>query len=288
MKVIQSFAQHTDGSPYCLSDDNVIYLNYYTYLLSYLTLKKYYGSVTMYCNDLAYNTIIKYIPYDEVIHMKNENGFKRWNLYKIQAIKNTVGDVVHVDSDVFLFNDLLAPFRDGKCDGIVQDRLIPRVNYNFSNSFIVNNKTYLTQNNIFDCGIYDGSCYSCGVLGMTSELKEKYLKMVQQLDSKEQEFNLNGIFFPAILEELGFYLTVKKYKANVHEILPNEEILKHRGDPKHVGTKYGYTHMWFKTKYVRKNVELIKNKIKKDFNEHYHLVEAYDELISGYNVMYIG
>lgn len=87
MKIIQSFAQYVDGSPYVLLNENVIYLNFYTYLLSFLTLKKYYGSVTMYTNQLGFETIVKHIPYDEIIILENQHGIERWNLYKLQAIK---------------------------------------------------------------------------------------------------------------------------------------------------------------------------------------------------------
>lgn len=195
--------------------------------------------------------------------------------------------MIHVDSDVFLFNDLFLPFIEGKYDGIVQDKLIPRVNHMFSNSFMVNNRVYLTKSGIFDCALYDGSCYSCGVLGMNNDMKVKYFEMVDLLSSKEKEFDLKNISFPSILEELGFYLTRLKYGFKVHEILPHNEILAHRGNPQYVGDKHGYTHMWFKTKYVKKNIELIKNKIKKDFNEYYSLVEEYDKFISNYKIEYV-
>lgn len=52
MKIIQSFAEFEEGTPH-LDDENVDKksLNFYSFLLSYLTINKYHGSVTMYCNQ---------------------------------------------------------------------------------------------------------------------------------------------------------------------------------------------------------------------------------------------
>ena len=65
MRIIQSHAEFEEGSPHYGAEKKAS-LNFYSFILSYLTLKKYYGHVTMYCNERAEKLLIKYIPYDSV------------------------------------------------------------------------------------------------------------------------------------------------------------------------------------------------------------------------------
>jgi len=69
-------------------------LNFYSFLLSYLTLKKYHGSVTMYTNQSAHRSLIKHIPYDNIVLMENKNKFDFWNKYKLDAMEKVNGDVI--------------------------------------------------------------------------------------------------------------------------------------------------------------------------------------------------
>jgi hypothetical protein len=64
MKIVQSYIINSTQD---LNDNS-----FYIILLSYLNLKKLYGNVTMYCNKIAYENIIKYIPFDEIIIMENK------------------------------------------------------------------------------------------------------------------------------------------------------------------------------------------------------------------------
>jgi hypothetical protein len=289
MRVIQSHAQYVNGSPYVRNDSlnyNEKYLNFYTFLLSFLTLKKYYGSVAMYCNLEAYNTFIKYIPYDEIIFKEPTESFDSWNYYKVEVINDQKEKFVHVDSDVFIFDDLFKPFNDGNYDGIVQDTITPKVNDYFSKHFVYENQSVLKKHGIFDISIYDGRCFSCGVIGMTMNVLEKYKNMTKKLMRIKNQLIFRYVQPTAIIEELGFYLTALNNSYKMYEVLPYEEILKNNGDPRKVGDKYKYTHMWFDTKYVKRNVELIKGKILKDFPDQYGLVEQYDEYIKNFDIKY--
>src|SRR5579859_4047302 len=111
MNIVQSFSLFESGNPYTKeSDPKKKCLNFYTFLLSYLTLKKYYGQVTMYTNQAAYDLFMKYIPYDNVVMKENERSFSEWNYYKVDVIREQTNDFIHVDSDVFIFSNLLDPF----------------------------------------------------------------------------------------------------------------------------------------------------------------------------------
>ena len=65
MKIIQTFAIFDEVSPYLTNKRNFeyVYLNFYSFILSYITIKKIYGPITMICNQEAYDAFIKYIPY---------------------------------------------------------------------------------------------------------------------------------------------------------------------------------------------------------------------------------
>src|SRR5579859_5029980 len=176
MKIIQSFAQYVEGSPY-VRKNNVL-LNFYSFLLSCITLKEMYGEVTMYCNQSAYENLIKFLPYDNVVLLENNHTFPYWNMYKTDSIMQTKGDVIHVDSDVFIFDRLFDVFINGNYDGIVQDTLTVEHNKTFTGHFIPDNAKKLTDTKILDSSLYDGRCFSCGVLGVKEDAKRKFKTMI--------------------------------------------------------------------------------------------------------------
>lgn len=277
MKIIQSFSQFEEGSPYVGNIGNV-YVNFYTFLLSFLSIKKYYGEVTMHCNSGAYESFIKFIPYTEIVLRENKNIFNYWNFYKIDSIRETKEDVIHVDPDVFIFNPLFDNFVYGKSDGIVQDTLTPEKNKKvFVGHFVDDNKQRLIDLDIFDSNIYDGRCYSCGVLGIRESLKSKYFDMVNKLMMNIESNSLvcRYSFVNAICEELGYYLTALKYGLNVHEVLPYDYIEKY-GQAK-TGNIVKYTHLWFGSKFRKVNVDKIKEKIRKEYPNDYHLIKEFED-----------
>lgn len=278
MKIIQSFAEFEDGNFYLQedgSDWNNKYLNFYSFLLSCLTLQKYYGKVTMYCNQKAMDSFIKYIPYNEIKIMENTNDFVFWSYYKVDVMKRMRGDFIHVDSDVFIFDDLFAPFINGNYDIIVQDRIcLDETPLKQEAPAIFR---YLKQNGIINIKKHDGEFLSCGTVGMTNNVKKEYLKLCDILKNAyiNKEFNISHKFASIMIEEFPLHLLAINNKYRVHEILPHDEILKH-GAVK-VGNKHKYTHMWFGSKFNPQYVELIKKKIKKDFPKSYFLLEKYEK-----------
>lgn len=279
MKVIQSFAQYDTGSPYLNNElkGMEVYLNFYSFLLSYLTLKKWYGSVTMYTNQLGYDTCIKHIPYDDVIIKENQNKGLFWNVYKLESIQSTNDDVIHVDCDVFLFNDLFRPFYDGNYDVMVQDIITPERNNYFTGDFMKKNGTILKNMGIFNRD-YDGKCFSCGVLGIKKNVVDNYMRMSNSLkvNMVNKTFDISEQLYAPVSEELCLYLASVEHNFRVHSILPYNDILSNSGNPNPVGNLYGYTHLLAKTKFLEKNIIRIKNKIMNDFPDKYSIVKAYE------------
>ncbi len=279
-KIIQSFSQFDTGVMYARGDlyNKEVYLNFYSFLLSYLTLKKYYGEVVMYCNQKAYDTFIKHIPYDEIII--KENRFltdKYWNAYKLDVIADVKTPFIHVDSDVFIFDDLFRPFIENQdtYDVIVQN-ILPKER-NLILDFVKNNATYLKGNNLL-VDNYDGKCLSCGVIGMGLETKEKFIHNTEKLlNAMEKEEVKDMIHTAMVLEELTFYFTVLQNDLKVYDILPYDDVYKY--DETLAGDKHYYTHLWFYTKFQKKNIDLVKNKIKTHFSDMYYLVERYEDTL---------
>jgi hypothetical protein len=290
MEIIQSFAQFDDGNQYVNGKMNgtEIYLNFYIFLLSFLTLKKYYGSVTMYCNKKAYETFIKYIPYDKIIIKENPHTRKFWNAYKIDAMSVQKDSFIHVDSDVFIFNDLFRPFIDNKnkYDLIVQTIF----DYDFVPGVI--NKEYIHRlyKDVCPPEKYNFKSFTCGVVGMNlnngTDILNKYIKDTKvAYDLIEKNIITGtGTELAFFLEEYTLYLNALNNNLKWYDVLPYDEI-KLLGIDK-VCEKLKYTHMLFESKFVEKNINLIKNKIKNVFPESYYLVEIYDKVISNITIKY--
>ena len=274
MKIIQSFAKFEEGNPYMKNKKHDPRLNFYSFLLSYLTLKKYHGSVTMYTNQSAHRSLIKHIPYDNIVLMENKNKFDFWNKYKLDAMEKVNGDVIHVDSDVFIFNDNFREYIDNpKYSMIVQD-IIPE-NKNFIRNFYYDNidtlKDCLSLNKIK----YDGRCSSCGVFGMKTEMKENYMVAVDKVYHAINNGKLKNVISQTmILEELTAHLLAINSGYKIYDVIPYNLVLKYGLNRASDISKY--THMWFDSKFDSKNIGLLKNKVRKEFPDSYHLIEKYD------------
>lgn len=264
MKIIQSFAKYEEGSPY-LRNNNIC-LNFYSFLLSYLTLNKYYGHVTMICNKQAYDAFIKYIPYDEIIFLENKYSFDFWSAYKIDALRLIDEDVIHVDTDVFIFDDHFKPFIFGNYDIICQDITWNNV---LGINYVKYNAEFLKDSGIIDPNAYDGGFTSCGVLGIKNHVKNAYYNIVDMtydamINNKIK--NIETRWFPVILEELNLYFAIINKKFNAYGILPSD-LIKEIGT-QDSGNRSKYTHLWFSNKFDAHYIDLIKRKIRTDFPRH--------------------
>lgn len=274
MRIIQSFAQFDEGSPYMIGRKNNPLLNYYSFLLSYLTLNKYAGDVTMFCNQKAYNSFIKYIPYDNLEIRENDNNFVLWNGYKIDVMKSINEDFIHVDSDVFIFNKLFEKYKnDPNYQLIIQD-IIPKKT-NAALTYYYDNEEFLKNNVKGLDNKYDGRCVSCGVFGMKTNMQGKYYELYDFIYDKVKNKELKSLHATnMILEEMTAYLTAISNNFNIYDVLPHDLVLKYGLGS--TANRLKYTHMWFNSKFNTKYVNLVKNKIKKEFPDQYHLVEKFD------------
>jgi len=274
MKIIQSFAKFEEGSPYDKKNKNA-HLNFYSFLLSYLTLNKYYGHVTMICNQEAYDGFIKYIPYDEIIFLENKYDFIFWSAYKLDAIRLIDDDIIHVDTDVFIFDDLFRPFIDGDYDIIVQD--IIKWHDGTLKEYVNKNADFLRDSQIINANKYDNGFVSCGVLGLKNRVKNRYYDAVDKTYHAMKDGLIRDTtdkWYAMILEELTLYFVLSNNRYKTYNIL-SPELIKEIGT-QYVGDLSKYTHMWFSSKFEERNVELIKRKIRIEFPYYRSLIDKYD------------
>lgn len=296
MKIIQSFSQFNNhqytGSKLKGTE---IYLLFYSFLFSYLTLKKYYGAVTMYCNQKAYDTFIKYIPYDKIIIKENKYTQRFFSAYKLDIIAEQNETFIHIDPDVFIFEDLFREYIDNqdKYDIIIQfvDTNNFNITYNKDNMYIYDDvcdmKKYkpIHKRN----GQIIGNNFANGVVGMNMKVKDIYIKDATKVYNLIKKTNLSKLILGWMLEELTLYFTATRNNFKWYSIFGN--IKKSISSRKFniIGNirkwrNYNYTHLWWDKKFIKDNIIFIKNKIKRDFKEQYYLIEEYEKYISDKNI----
>ena len=284
MKIIQSFAQFEEGTPRLhYEDTDKKLLNFYSFLLSYLTLNKYYGKITMYCNQKAQDALVKYVPYDVVKIVENKNSTQFWSYYKVDIMKSIRTDFIHVDSDVFIFDDLFKPFIDDpNCDMIIQNQIPKESNY--VNNYVDKFRDVVIENDIIDPKLYDGRCFSCGTVGMRHKHKKGYVELCEKMKKGFIKTKTTDAWFIGMAsEELALYLYSLKNGFKIHDILPYEDVLKHT--EKGAGNHHNYTHMYLDTKFQPKYVRLIRYKILKEFPEAIKYIKVYENEVMNESVL---
>jgi len=282
MKIIQSFAQFEEGSPYLQHHNkpDYVYLSFYCFLLSQITVKKLYGDFTMFCNRKAYDSMLRYIPYDNVQIMENHNKFKMWSMYKVDVMRIINDDFIHLDPDVSIFSKVLDPFINGECDVMVQD-IVPFED-NRLKKFVFDNIDFFAETKILTKP-FDGRAFSCGTVGIKKFAQEYYFKGVEVLYEGMEKRGIEYIDYPTlILEEQLLYLIACENFFSVQEIIPTELITEY--GIMDGGDRIGYLHLWRAVKYKTHIIDMIRKKIFFDFPEYYDTVLKYErEVLSKFN-----
>ena len=281
MKIIQSFAWLEEGSFYLRYNKdkdmmNKTYLNFYSMLLSVLTLQKYYGSVTMYCNQKAHDAFIKYLPYDEIKIVENNNPQDFWNYYKVDVIRKQTSKFIHVDPDVMIFDDLFSEFINGrKHDIIIQDVIPEYMNPVSSDIPIV--REYLKNSGLMNPKFCDGNAFSNGVVGMNIKTKNEFIKIADNLKNAylKGDLKVRAHLISMISEEVAIYLLARRDDLKYIEILPYDNVLKNGS--RQTANEKKYTHMWGDSKFHPQHIEIMKLKTRKDFPLYSDLINQYEK-----------
>lgn len=283
--IIQSFAYYDEGNPYLYRHDEKLsktkaeYIkNFYSFLLSYATIKKYAGPVTMVCNKKAYDTLLKYIPYDNFYILENKRNFNYWSIYKVDAMMEIKGDVLHVDPDIMIFDRLFDSFLNGEVETILQNKMPPQKN--FLDEFVIRYEDFLIKNNILDLNKYDKASACTAVFGLKEKHKDIYYKTVEliydEMNKGEMHARLD-YHNPIVVEELMWYLLSLKLKLKTKYVLPPH--LTKQFDEREVGDMVKYTHLWLGTRFQDSVLDLVKNKIMKEFPEYLIYMKKFENIM---------
>lgn len=278
MKIIQSFAQFEEGSHYLRYDKlntEKIYLNFYVMLLSVLTLQKYYGEVTMYCNQKAYDSFLKFLPYKKIEIVENENDFVFWNYYKIDTIRNQTSEFIHVDPDVIIFDDLFSEFKTNKYDIIVQDTIIE--SHNPVKIETEKIKKFLSDTGYMEPSLFDGRAFSNGVVGMSTSVRDEYVVLSDMMKNAffVGEFDVHPDFISMISEETALYILAKRNNLKPYEVLPYNMVLNNGS--RTAANQKKYTHMWGDSKLNPQYIKIMKLKTIKEFPEYQDTILKYEK-----------
>ena len=287
MKIIQSCCFIGDNYNYITRNKNYI-MNFYTMLLSYIKLKEFYGSVTMYCNQKAYDDVIKYIPYDEIVVNDNiggtikENEFKNsWFKIKYDTYRLQKEPFIHIDTDVVFGQDLLTKEIENGYDVIFQS--VEETSY-YHNLYVYNAaKERLAQTKYFqifqDWYVkYNYLAYNCGVCGFMDLDYMNYC--IDSAYDLFDEFNNSEIYIhPSFYEQSYLTALLRRDNKKVACIIPYE-LIKETDDFEAMN-KLNYNHYMGDGKFNSLLLYDIRKDIYKNYNKYFnHIVEFEKTLIN--------
>lgn len=262
-------------------DNNFALNNFNHYLLSALLVKKHGYEIDLYCDINSYK-LYRSIPYNN-IHIVDYNDdninpkFWVWSKIKTQSMINE--PFIHIDGDVFLFNDVLK----GKLDkdnylAVVQslesidtfdkEHFYYTYNYDYIKNLKITNK--------YDLNKYNLSGYNCGVVGFNDlNLRDKYVELVKEMlieitknvDSYNFEKKYSQLLI--LVEQAMLHYILTENNVTPFEIIPRN---LHVRDWNSYSNGIGYCHMWTYSKYRDDIKQKIKNKIRTLFPNYSELI----------------
>lgn len=272
MKIIQSYIKIDDT----LNHQEI----FYSYLFSYILLKKLYGNVSCICNKLAYNSFLKYIPYDEFLFIEPPNipNIKKfWSISKINAYKNIEPPFIHIDGDVMMFEDHLSNLYSSKYDIIYQSTEL-------FNGLFVNEKYHkihciLNKNKLLLDKKFNHSA-NTGVIGFfDNKIKNQYIeKFFNVYNVINNHHDLLDDFFPTFMEEYVLYDFIQDKKLKSVELF-NTKII-HKNAKKIFNNNIGYAHFWGSVKYRPNIIGGIKYIINKEYPEYVDNITKFEYVIN--------
>lgn len=272
--------------------DNIDYLlnNFNNYLLSALLVKKHGHKIELYCDKKSYD-IYSLIPYDKIniINYNNDgisNNYWVWGKIKPQLLLNE--PYIHIDGDVFLFNDVINNNDFNNSDLVVQSIENNKTVGNGFNRFYIESKNPFINYDKYgvDWDRYDKWAYNCGVIGFNNiEFKNKYCEKVRDLLktlSNDSNFIFNDSYSSVhiLSEQTLLYYLVKENRKKPLVIIPYDDnkttdYIWESEIPKNIG----YCHMWSGTKYSINIRKKIRNKIINLFPEYKHIIKTFERNI---------
>ena len=290
MKIIQSCCFIGDNYNFVSGGKNYL-MNFYTMLWSYIKLKEFHEHVTMYCNQKAYDEVVKYIPYDEIVIDNTiggdikENEFRNsWFKIKYDTYLKQTEPFIHVDTDVIFGQDLLTQHINNGFDVILQSVEVTSFNHNLKVFDAV--KERLSNTTYYDFFLewyvkYNYLTYNCGVCGFTDL---KYMnEIICDSYALFDEFNNSEIYIhPSFYEQSYLAAMLRKDSKHVVNIIPYDLILKY-GEFDAMNMME-YAHYWGDGKFNSLLMYYIRKEIYNKYKSYFNHVLEFESTLKNQNI----
>ena len=207
-------------------------LNYYSWALSCLQLRKFYNDVELFTDSIGSEILIEKmkLPYTKVhivLDESDEKSEKLWAIGKLHTYKIQSQPFLHVDSDVFIWkpfdenlmqSPLIAESRETSTTTSGFQRMCQDFSYIPKVFASLDSKNEFTFSNL---GIVGGSnldffkAYANLALNFLEQNKHDY-------ENKVDLINRDGINFNVIYEQGLFYYLSKAWDVNVHYLFSDD------------------------------------------------------------------
>lgn len=248
--------------------------NFIYFFLSALLIKKLGHTIDLYCDKESYE-LYSNIPYDNIniVNFNDDNidpQYWIWSKIKTQKLINE--PYIHIDGDVFFFEDIIK-------NNLKNEKFIVQSIENEETMKWCFFDTYLKDINIIASIISDKNiewykygmqAYNCGVIGFNDmSLKNIYItkmeEILKNLDVSSKLYRYNPIFM--VIEQAMLYYLMKENNEKPFEVLKYEDIIKFDCDYDLLGKKMGYAHLLGHVKDKPETAKKVKNKLFKLFPE---------------------
>lgn len=269
-------------------------MNFYSYYLSFLLLKKHGYNVSIICNKAAYDLFLKYIPYDEVINTeppKLINHYSFWVKLKINTLKLIKAPFTYVDGDLFLFNDLIKGINEGDdsfvtltkehYDDYYYDKYKKFKDLNPDFRHNINNYD-MTESIMKDEGlklIDSKYTLNTSVFHVNNEsLKEEYIDLYHRISMEM----LNSRYCLILNHNYGRFLDkylvtylIRKYNLKHRELVDEQKLFRIGLDAE--CENLGVMHMFRDNKFKKRNIDWIKAYIQDNLPDQYEVINEFEK-----------
>lgn len=290
MKIIQSCVFIGDNYNFVSGNKNYL-MNFYTMLWSYLMLKKHHGFVTMYCNQKAYDEVVKYIPYDEVVidetiggSIKEDEFKNSWFKIKYDTYLKQTTPFIHVDTDVVFGKDLLSQHINAGFDVIVQSVEVMGLSHNLKVFDVVKDRLSKTRYSDFFQKWYvefDYLTYNCGVCGFT-DLNYMNETIAESYELFDEFNNAETYIHPSFYEQSVLAAMLRRDGKKVVDIIPYDLIKNH--NEFEVMNKMEYAHYWGDGKFNSLLLYYIRKEVFTNHNNFFQNILDFESTLNNKNI----
>lgn len=267
MKAVFSFWKTTNDTLFTATNWLNPKFQLYSWVISSHKAKEFYENVELVTDSESLPLFNKLeLPFDSIKTDLDEiNHYPRslWALGKIKAYQIQDEPFIHLDNDVYIWNDTLSKTDfELLCQNIEinhDEYYQPMIDYLNNNSVIVDKTLWELEKNISPCT----AIYGCKNMKFNKIYCDEVFKFVNDNLDILKKGNLNNLQFSVIFEQYIAGQIAKKLNIEWQDFL---KIHQNKND-----IDKGYIHIWG-AKYNNEWFNKIENIVKRDYSKHYKII----------------